>query len=261
MNGIRVEHKPHRTAIRSPVIRKVNSYRSRADVSSDRDVLRDFSFNGVRFGMRSGAVFDGQTGFSTFYKQSCGGPAKCKQHNGNTYCGSVGAIRTRTAGQADGRLARNAAAVPATLVLGVTGVVGSALFQARPVQRADVVRVKVADRTLARLNPPLVHTAAVTLPKNRLSTAKFGRRVFCVVRVPLCTFYCIEYFYAQRNRGQKRRQIIAERTWHHEKHHRCRRKRISNGYPIIQFVQRKQLVSIHCNRKTFLSSGSVDSCG
>lgn len=73
--------------------------------------------------------------------------------------------RTRAVGKADGWLARDAAAVPAALVLGATKVVGTALLQTRPVQRSDAAAaVKVADRTLARFRPPLVlQTTAVTL--------------------------------------------------------------------------------------------------
>lgn len=73
-------------------------------------------------------------------------------------------VPTRAVGQADRRLARDAATVPAALVLGVTKVVGTALLQTRPVQRNDDAAAKVADRTLARLRPPLVlQTTAVTL--------------------------------------------------------------------------------------------------
>lgn len=93
-------------------------------------------------------------------------------------------------GQADGLLARYAAAVPAALVLGVTKVVGTALLQTRSVQRSDDA-VKVANRTLARLiNPPLVQTTAVTLEQkkkkktvlNRLPRRETHRNVLYHVR-------------------------------------------------------------------------------
>lgn len=80
-------------------------------------------------------------------------------------------VGTCTGGQAYWRLARYAATVPAALVLGVTKVVGAALHQTRSVQRGDGI-AKVADRTLARLGPPLGQATAVTLWTRRAKKRK-----------------------------------------------------------------------------------------